>query len=658
MGMEEDLKNMLQKCLQKNSPEEAWMELIKEKVFRQASFEDQRICYQTLYEKEKVNKPVWVPNQQQVAKTHVYRWMQKLKCESLKSFHQWTCANRSQYWQMVIDDLKIPFRKTPSSILDHEDAKEKPNWLPGAKLNISESCFQAKPEKVAIFEGGENRKDRSLTYKELDAQSSRLASALLESDLKPGDRVAIVMSMNIQAVVTYLAIIKAGCVVVSIADSFSSDEIKVRLKISGAKRVFTQAFQNRGGKHLAMYEKVVQANGPAATVYSDQKSSLSLREGDQWGNEFQKRGHEGFIPIEVRPEDHCNILFSSGTTGEPKAIPWNHTTPLKCAADAMLHHDIHEEDRLAWPTNLGWMMGPWMIYASFINQASMAIYDGSPSTNAFGEFISRARVTMLGVIPSLVKAWRESRCMETCDWSAIERFSSTGECSNSEDMHYLMHLADYKPVVEYCGGTEIGGGYITGTLAEPCTPATFSSPAFGLNVHLYDEKGEKSQRGEVYLEGPSIGLSTELLNKDHHEVYFNGSPRDEEGHLLRRHGDELECLSARLYRAHGRVDDTMNIGGIKTSAAEIESVVMQATGVQECAAITRPQAGGGPEELIIFAVVNGEERDLKKQMQLLIREKLNPLFKIKKLHLLDQLPRTASGKVMRRVLRSTLPSEV
>src|SRR5206468_4907226 len=135
----------------------------------------------------------------------------------------------------------------------------------------------------------------------------------------------------------------------------------------------------------------------------------------------------------------------------------------------------------------------------------------APTTTAFGNFVQEAKVTMLGLVPSLVAAWRQSGCMRGRDWSAIRAFSSTGECSNPVDMLYLMHLAGYRPVIEYCGGTEIGGGYVTGTVAQPCIPSAFSTPALGMDLVLLDENERPADKGEVFIDGPSIGLSTRLL---------------------------------------------------------------------------------------------------------------------------------------------------
>src|SRR3972149_4901263 len=124
---------------------------------------------------------------------------------------------------------------------------------------------------------------------------------------------------------------------------------------------------------------------------------------------------------------------------------------------------------------------------SLVNRATMALYVGSTTRREFGEFVSRAGVTMLGVVPKLVRAWKADGAIEGLDWTAVRRFSSTAEPSTPEEMLYLMSLADYKPIIEYCGGTEIGGGYITGTMVQPCAPSTFTTPAMGLDFVIQDE---------------------------------------------------------------------------------------------------------------------------------------------------------------------------
>jgi acetyl-CoA synthetase len=349
-----------------------------------------------------------------------------------------------------------------------------------------------------------------------------------------------------------------------------------------------------------------------------------------------------------------NILFSSGTTGEPKAIPWTQLTPIKAAIDGHLHLDVQPGDVVAWPTNLGWMMGPWLIYASLLNRATMALYLDAPTTRGFGSFVQDARVSVLGLVPSIVKAWRADDRMRGLDWSAIKCFGSTGEASNAVDYLYLMMLAGYRPVIEYCGGTEIGGGYLTGTLVQPASPATFSTPALGSQLVILDEQGRPADNGEVFLVPPTLGYSQRLLNRDHHEVYFAGAPPGPGGVPLRRHGDQIERLPGGYFRALGRVDDTMNLGGIKVSSAEIERVLDTVAGVRRTAAVAVNPAGGGPSELVIYAVVEDPAEAvpaLTARLQQAIKTRLNPLFRIADVVVVEALPVTASNKIMRRDLR-------
>jgi acetyl-CoA synthetase len=141
--------------------------------------------------------------------------------------------------------------------------------------------------------------------------------------------------------------------------------------------------------------------------------------------------------IQCNSMDPCNILFSSGTTGEPKAVVWSHSTPIKCCIDGYYHQDITHIDRVAWPTNIGWMMGPWLLFQR-IHGATICLFQGLPHTKQFCKFIEASKVTMLGVIPSLVKAWYDRGSTDGSDWSRIRRFSSTGEASDEETYHWLM----------------------------------------------------------------------------------------------------------------------------------------------------------------------------------------------------------------------------
>lgn len=600
-------------------------------------------------------RPAWSPTEEFRRATNLGRLMERRRFRTYEDLRRWSCENREHFWEIMIEELGIRFRRPPSYIMSPLSDATRPQWLVDAQFNIVESCFNAPAEDTAIVCRTKSGATSTWTYGDLLRCTNRVANALVESGFEPGQAIGVCLPMTAESVAIYLGIVKAGCAAVSIADSLAPEGIAARLKLGQAKGVFTQDHDIRGRKPRPLYEKVVRALAPTTVVVpSGDPTPCELREADRRWEQWLSN-NEAFEAVARSADDHTNVLFSSGTTQEPKAIPWTHTTPIKCAADAYLHHDIRPGDVLAWPTSLGWMMGPWLIYAALINRASMALYCGAPTGRDFCEFVQDAKVTMLGVVPSLVKAWRNGRCAEGLDWSSIKAFSSTGECSYPDDMLYLMSLAGYKPILEYCGGTEIGGGYITGTMVQPASPSTFSTPALGLDFTILDDNGAECDNGEVFLTRPSIGLSNQLLNRDHHEVYFAGAPERADGTRLRRHGDQMQRLPGGYYRAHGRVDDTMNLGGIKVSSAEIESVLNSVEGIHETGAVSFVPEHGGLEHLVVYVVPEPQAqcngRKLKAALQQALAERLSSLFRIHDVVLVDALPRTASNKVMRRELR-------
>jgi len=323
-----------------------------------------------------------------------------------------------------------------------------------------------------------------------------------------------------------------------------------------------------------------------------------------------------------------------------------------------------------------------------INGAALCLYQGLPHTPAFCRFVEHAGVTMLGVIPSLVKAWQARNSCADADWSKIRRFSSTGEASDPVNYLWLMsRVPGYAPVVEYCGGTEIGGSFLSSSLMHDNVPSMFATPCLGSSVRLMEaETGrvlpESEYRptaaeaaeedagsnnstttcsGELVLLPPAVGLSTRLLHRNHYDCYYKGMPKHE-GQVLRRHGDEMQVVrstkvgSTPYFRALGRCDDTMNLGGIKVSSVEIERVCNDVASVKETAAIA--VSTGGPCRLVVYAVLSStdepifsDKKELRAAMQRSIKQGLNPLFGISDVVIAESLPRTASNKIMRRSLR-------
>ena len=594
------------------------------------------------------DQAAWQPDADTIERANLTAAIREQGLSSYAELHEWSIADRGAFWDMVLCRLGIVLAEAPDRII--AGPPHDPLWLPGARLNIVDSCFTAPGDETAVVFRTEGV-NHAMSYSELRGLVDEFANGLSLRGIGARDGVAIAMPMTLEAVVAYLGTVAVGARVVSIADSFAPHEIATRLGMTDPSLVVTQDRFTRAGREHAMFEKVVEAGAPRCVVV-DTGAGLPIRDGDVAWNDFLIDTGP-FDPVPCAPDGHVNILFSSGTTGEPKAIPWTHLTAVKSAMDGHFHHDIHRDDVVAWPTNLGWMLGPWLIFATLINDATMALYDDAPTGRGFIDFVRDAGVTVLGFVPSIVASWRASRVLEDADWADVRVMSSSGEASVPDDYAWLMDVAGGVPVIEYCGGTEIGGGYIAGTVLHDAVPATFTTPALGLDVRILDEDGHPADNGEMYIVPPSFGLSQELLGRDHDEVYYDGVPESDVP--LRRHGDHMERLPNGYYRALGRTDDTMNLGGVKVSSAELERVVGVIDGISEVAAVGARPPGGGPSRLVIYAVPKpGVEPDpgvWRGLMQQAIRSELNPLFKIDDVILVDVLPRTASAKIMRRELR-------
>ncbi len=645
------LAERIDRCLTEPTGERRWQRLVNEALreplpYGGIPFTVHRLCFAAAYTGRDARSPpapAWLPAMESAGESNARRLARAVGVDGVAALHRWSVERRADFWQRMCDRLAIDFGGRPGPPL--RDGR----WFPDARLNIAEHCLRGlRPDRAGdrpavVYRAREDGPLTAVSRAELARMARAAASHCRARGLRPGARVALYLPMTVEAVAAYLGVILAGCAVVSIADSFAAPQVAVRLRITGASLAIVGT---------ATYGRLLDAAPDLpAVVIGDLPDGRPPRGADTPWQQVVAGGPDSGGTV-IRPAGaHTNILFSSGTTGDPKAIPWTHLTPIKCAADALLLQDVRPDDVLAWPTSLGWMMGPWLIYAALLNGAALALYYPGPKGADFGRFVRDAGVTMLGLVPTLVRIWRRSRCMEGIDWSRIRRFSSTGECSDPDDQLYLMGLAGYRPVIEYCGGTEIGGGYLSATMDQPAAPAAFATPAFGIDVAIRDEQGRPAANGELFLVPPSIGLSTELLNQDHHDVYLAGTPAAG-GAPLRRHGDHAERLPGGYYRAHGRVDDTMNLSGIKVSAAEIERALAGVAGVGECAAVAVPDRGGGPDRLIVFAAPARPMPDPLPALQRALAERLNPLFKIAEVRLVDALPRTASNKVMRRELRA------
>uniref|UniRef100_A0A804M5V4 4-coumarate--CoA ligase n=1 Tax=Zea mays TaxID=4577 RepID=A0A804M5V4_MAIZE len=482
--------------------------------------------------------PYWFPSPTDCKQTNLGRLMEvngpKLlgssyrdPISSFNHFYRFSVENQEVYWSMVLKQLAVKFKQEPMSILSTSDRSKKGGtWLQGAVLNIAECCLLPCPslkrtdDSTAIIwrdEGLDDYPVNRMSLKELRSQVITVAHAL-DAIFEKGDPIAIDTPMTCNAVIIYLAIILGGFVVVSIADSFAPQEIGSRMGVSKAKAIFTQDFIVRGGKKVPLYSRVIQGTSSKAVVIPAIGDSLGimLRDGDMSWKDFLSHAagrSSSYSPVYQSVDALTNILFSSGTTGEPKAIPWTQLSPIRCASDTWAHLDVRPCDIGCWPTNLGWVMGPIIIYSCFLTGATLALYHGSPLGRDFCKFVQDAGVTVLGSVPSLVKSWKAGNCAEGLDWTKIRVLGTTGEASDIDDNLWLTSRASYKPIVECCGGTELASSYIQGSLLRPQAFGAFSGASMSTGFVILDEQGTPYWVSSLCILVLLIGFSTLIMTR-------------------------------------------------------------------------------------------------------------------------------------------------
>jgi acetyl-CoA synthetase len=611
---------------------------------------------------------IWTADQYPID-SNLSEWMKKLHY-TYPEFYTWSIENKSAFWEHIIQSIPLKMQTPYTKILTEANNPDETIWLKDARFNIVESCFQANTNQTAIYYQSEQSKEIiSISYGALHTKVVRYATAMREMGFTFQDRIILYIPFSIEAVASYLALIYIGAVPVLVADSFSAAELKKRIDIIHAKAVITTDHYQYADKKINVLSKVLEADPEKIILHTSEitdATSIRNNSADVLLSDLLKCTSPATPSYYHTSSDTISILFSSGTTKEPKALPWKAATPIKCAADGKLVQDMHEGDVVTWTSGMGWMMAPWLIFSSLLNKASIAIYSGAYSKKEFIDFTIQTKVSILGTIPSVVKSWRAQNFEKIANWN-IRVFSSTGEPSDAGDYLYLFYMNDFKaPIIEYCGGTEIGGGYISSAVVQPNALSYFNTAVPGSKFIVVDEYKEvvsAEGSGEVFLIPPAMGLSQQLLNKNHHEEYYSELPEIKDYPKLRKHGDgfyvqKLDGIT--YYKSIGRTDDSMNLGGIKISSIEIETVVNKHTSVFESVAIAAQDKNGGPEKLILFIHANNPIQDVpafQNEVQKMIQKELNPLFKISEIRFKENFPRTASNKLMRKELRKALLNE-
>ncbi len=619
---------------------------------------------------------VWRPNAAMVADSTLTAFMNKLGVADYDALVARADDDPDWFWDSLIEHLEIPFERPYDRVRDVSDGAPWATWCVGGTTNIAAACLDkhrgtAVEDRVAIVWEAEDGARRQWTYGELDRESCRLAGALRDLGIKPGDAVGLYMPMQPEVAAAFFAVARIGAVAVPLFSGFAADAIVTRLTDAGAVAAITVDGTRRRGNAVAMksvldealarvptVRRVIVLDTGTAPIALDENRDLDWR---AVTTEQPDRVDTTFVPA----EQPLLLVYTSGTTGKPKGSVLTHVgVVVRMALDFHLCFDLREGDRMLWMTDFGWVVGPMTVVGACFVGGSVLLAEGVPDYPDAGRMwrlIQDHRISFLGVSPTSVRTlMRGGADVADYDLSSIRVTTSTGEPWTEEAwLWFFEHVCKRQaPLLNWSGGTEVGGGIIAGTVLHPLKPCAFAGAIPGTGADIVDETGEPvgpGQVGELVMRQPSIGLTKGLWNDP--ERYIETYWSTFEG--LWRHGDWASRDEDGMWYVHGRSDDTLKIAGKRTGPAEIEGLVMATGKVSEAAAIGVPDPISGQAVMCVCVPAPGVAADdgLARAVSDAVGRGLGKPFRPKRLLFVDDLPKTRSLKIMRRVVRAIVLNE-
>ncbi|EDO17283.1 hypothetical protein Kpol_538p43 [Vanderwaltozyma polyspora DSM 70294] len=613
-----------------------------------------------------------------------YKQQYQLSIDDPESFFG-THARNHLDWSIPFNKVFIPDENGKPNFVNN-------NWFVNGQLNASYNCVDrhalSHPNKIAlIYESDEPGKGYSLTYNQLLVQVSKVAQVLTYSmDVKKGDNVAVYMPMIPEAIITLLAIARVGAVHSVVFAGFSSNSLRDRINDANCKAVITTDESIRGGKIIETKKIVDDAlkETPCVSnvlVYKrTENKNVNYVQGRDldWDAELKK--YKNYFPCTPVDSEHpLFLLYTSGSTGAPKGV--QHSTAgylLGAALTTKYTFDVHPEDIFFTAGDIGWITGhTYVVYGPLLNGCTTVIFEGTPTypnCSRYWDIIDKYKVTQFYVAPTALRLLKRAgdSYIDGYNLSSLRALGSVGEPIAPEIWEWYSEKIGKNdiPICDTYWQTESGSHLITTFAggATPMKPGSASFPFFGVEPVLLDANTGKEITDQDHCEGvlaikrpwPSFARTiwknhdryTDTYLKPYPGYYFtgDGAARDKDGYIW----------------ILGRIDDVVNVSGHRLSTAEIESAIIEDATVAECAAVGFADDLTG-QAVAAFVVLKNksswstaseeELQEIKKHLILTVRKDIGPFAAPKLIVLVDDLPKTRSGKIMRRILRKILAGE-
>jgi acetyl-CoA synthetase len=622
----------------------------------------------------------WRPTPELLADARLAMFLRATGEADLEALQAHAEADPAWFWGAAVDDLDLAWQRPPAEVMDASGGPEWTRWWRGGAFNYSDAATRPRatrnPAGAAIVWEGEDGEVRLLTNQELHAAIVTAARMFAAQGVRPGDRVGIFLPMLVETVVATLALGRIGAIFTPIFSGYGAPAVAARLRDCEATVLVTADGFLRRGQVVPMKHAADEAVALAPSVrrvivvrrLAERAGSIPWTDSrDRWWDDAVDAARLAMLDeggpdevMETDPETPYMLIYTSGTTGRPKAAVHVHGGfPIKAAQDLAHTFDLRGGDALFWFTDLGWMMGPWAIAGALLLGARLVMYEGAPDfpePDRLWALAARHGVTHLGLSPTVVRALipHGSEPVRAHDLSGLRVLGSTGEPWDPDSWWWYFREVGRgrAPVVNYSGGTEVSGGIVGCNLLVPIKPASFNGPCIGTAADVVDSTGAslRGEVGELVIRASQPGMTRGFWQDPNRylDAYWSRLPS------TWVHGDWAIVDHDGYWYIRGRSDDTLKVAGKRVGPAEVEAAASAHPSVVEAAAIGVPHAVKGESIVVVCTIRRGETDDesLRTAIAARVVADLGKTLRPEAVVIVPALPKTRSGKIMRRVVRA------
>ena len=611
--------------------------------------------------------PAWSPTEEQAHSSRLWRFMREHRCASYPELCERAAREPDWFWDALVKELGIVWSAPYQAVMDTSAGLPFTRWFPGGLLNAYDSGVvrhgRTDPERVALIGETEAGTTRQLTYAQLEDAVERTAAGLHAIGVERGVAVGLYLPLVIENAVALLACTKLGAVAVPLFSGFGAEAIRQRLADADARVLITADGAMRRGRPVAM--KPIADQAAAGLPHLERLVVVACAGKDapmQAGRDlaWEDLARSERVPTEaMRSDEPLLLLYTSGTTGRPKGTVHGHAgLPIKAAQDWAFGMDVRPAERVMWVTDMGWVMGPLLVFGSLMLGGTAVFYDGAPDhpdPRRIWAVAERQGVTHLGVSPTLTRVLMATgeRAVPAQPLSRLRVLASTGEPWTPEAWTWLFDVVGrgQVPIMNYSGGTECGGGLVSGNFLTPSKPGSFAGPIPGIDAAVFSEHGRpvRGEVGELVVRRPYLGMTLGLWKDPQRylDTYWSRWPD------VWVHGDWAMVDDDELWYILGRSDDTIKVAGKRVGPAEVEAAALDGTNVAEAAAVGIPDPVKG-QSVVVFAVPRPDTDPvlIPAAVSRSVEQSLGKPFKPAAVHVVPRLPKTRNGKILRRVIRN------